>query len=69
MLRPTVSRPSLSWDKTLIWGLRPNSYYCQIFAGWFMWSVLSDERTGLSFTISARARQLIYSRVRVPWDS
>jgi hypothetical protein len=30
---------------------------------------LSDERTGLSFAISAGPRQNIYSRVRVSWDS
>jgi hypothetical protein len=30
---------------------------------------LSDERTGLSFTIAAGPRQGSYFRVRVPWDS
>jgi hypothetical protein len=34
-----------------------------------MWGALSDERTGLSFTIAADPRQRSHSRVRVPWDS
>jgi hypothetical protein len=34
-----------------------------------MWGALSDERTGLSFTIAAGSRQSSHSRVRVPWDS
>jgi hypothetical protein len=34
-----------------------------------MWGALSDERTGLSFTISAGPRQGSHSRVRVPRDS
>jgi hypothetical protein len=37
--------------------------------GLLMWGALSDERTGLSFTIAAGARQSSHSRVRVPWDS
>jgi hypothetical protein len=53
MLRPTVS---LSWNKTPIWGLRPDLYYCQIDAGLLMWGALSDERTGLSFKIAAGPR-------------
>jgi hypothetical protein len=34
-----------------------------------MWGALSDERTGLSFTIAAGPSQRSHSRVRVPWDS
>jgi hypothetical protein len=34
-----------------------------------MWGALSDEMTGLSFTIAADPRQRSHSRVRVPWDS
>jgi hypothetical protein len=34
-----------------------------------MWATLSDERTGLSFTIAAGPSQRSHSRVRVPWDS
>jgi hypothetical protein len=69
MLRPTFSRPVLSWNKAPIWDLRPDFYYCQIVADLLVCGALSDERTGLSFTISAGPRQRSYSRVRVPWDS
>jgi hypothetical protein len=34
-----------------------------------VFSVHSDERTHLSFTIAAGPRQHSHSRVRVPWDS
>jgi hypothetical protein len=34
-----------------------------------MWGALSDDSTGLSFTIAADPRQRSYFRVRVPWDS
>jgi hypothetical protein len=34
-----------------------------------MWGVLSEERTGLSFTIAAGPHQHSHSRVRVPLDS
>jgi hypothetical protein len=64
MLQPTVSRP-VSWNKAPIWGLRLDSYYCQTVAGLLMWSVLSDERTGPSFTISAGPRQCSHSRVHI----
>jgi hypothetical protein len=40
---------SLSWNKTPIWGLRPDHYYCQTVVGLLMWGALSDERTGLLF--------------------
>jgi hypothetical protein len=33
-----------------------------------LYNILSDERTGLSFTIAAGPRHRSYSRVRVPWD-
>jgi hypothetical protein len=42
---------SLSWNKTPIWGLRPDLYYCLTVAGLLMWGALSDERTGLQFAI------------------
>jgi hypothetical protein len=48
---------SLSWNRTLIWGLRPDLYYFQTVSGLLMWGALSDERTGLSFTIAAGPRQ------------
>jgi hypothetical protein len=34
-----------------------------------MWGALSDERTGLLFTIAAGPRQRSHSQVRVPRDS
>jgi hypothetical protein len=34
-----------------------------------MWGALSDEMTGLSFTIAVGPRQRSHSRVRVPWNS
>jgi hypothetical protein len=37
--------------------------------GLLILGALSDERTGLSFTISAGPRQCIHSEVRIPWDS
>jgi hypothetical protein len=55
---------SLSWNKAHIWGLRPDFYYRQRVVG-----ALSDERTGLSFTIAAESSQRNHSRVRVSWDS
>jgi hypothetical protein len=60
---------SLSWNKAPIWGLRPDFYYCQTVAGLLMWGALSDERTGLSFTIAAGPRQRGLSLAGVPWDS
>jgi hypothetical protein len=60
---------NVSWNKAPIWGSRPDFYYCQSVAGLLMWSALSDERTGLSFTIAAGPRQRSRSRVRVPSDS
>jgi hypothetical protein len=51
--------------------LRPKTifYYCQTVTGLFMWGSLSDERTGLPFTIAAGTRQRTHSQVRVPRDS
>jgi hypothetical protein len=40
-------------NKTPTWGLRPDFYYCQTVGGLLMWGAVSDERTGLSFTIAA----------------
>jgi hypothetical protein len=34
-----------------------------------MWGALSEERTGLSFTIAAGPSQRSHSGVRGPWDS
>jgi hypothetical protein len=60
---------SLSWWQAPIWGLRPDFYYCQTVAGLLTWNALSDERTGLPFTIAAGPRQRSRSWVRVPRDS
>jgi hypothetical protein len=60
---------SLSWNKASIWGLRPDFCYCQTVADLLIWGALSDERTGLPFTIPAGPRQCSHFRVRVPWDS
>jgi hypothetical protein len=43
--------PSLSWNKTSVWGLRPDLNYCQAIACLLMWGVLSDERLGMSFAM------------------
>jgi hypothetical protein len=52
---------SLSWCQAPIWGPRPDFYYCQTFAGLLMRGTLSDEMTGLSFTIAAGPRQQSFS--------
>jgi hypothetical protein len=44
---------SLSWYQAPIWGIWPDFYYCHTIAGLWIWGALSDERTGLSFTIAA----------------
>jgi hypothetical protein len=60
---------SLSWNKTPVWDLRPDFYYCQTIAGLLMWGALSDERTGLSFTIAPGPCQCWHFRIRLPLDS
>jgi hypothetical protein len=60
---------SLSWNKTSIWGLRPDLYYCMTVAGLLMWGALSGERTVLTFRITAGPRQRSHFWFRVPWDS
>jgi hypothetical protein len=61
---PEFSRP-VSLCQAPIWGLRPDFYHCQTVAGLLMWGALSDERTGLLFTIAAGPRQRSHFRVRV----
>jgi hypothetical protein len=60
---------SLSWNNAPIWDLQPDFYYCQTVAGLLMWGALSDERTGLSFTVAPGPCQCRHFRVRLPWDS
>jgi hypothetical protein len=60
---------SVSWNKAPIRGLRPDFYCRRTVAGLFMWGALSDERTGLSFTIAAGPSQRSHSLVRAPLDS
>jgi hypothetical protein len=57
-IMPDGQSANLSWNKAPIWGLRPDFYYCQTVACLLMWGALSDERTGLSFTIVPGSRQL-----------
>jgi hypothetical protein len=42
---------SLPYNKAPIWGIRLDFYYYQTIAGLLMSGALSDERTGLSFTM------------------
>jgi hypothetical protein len=60
---------SLSWNKAPVCDLRPDFYYCQTVADLLMWGVLSDERTGMSFTISPGPRQRSHFWVLDLWDS
>jgi hypothetical protein len=58
-----VQSASLVCNKTPTWDIRPNFYYCQTVAGLLVCGALSEERTDLSFTISAGARQRCNFRV------
>jgi hypothetical protein len=60
---------SLSRNNAPNWGLRPDFHYYWTVTGLLMWGALSDERTGLSFTIATDPDQRSHSRVRVPWIS
>jgi hypothetical protein len=60
---------SLSWCQAFIWGLRQDFHCCQTVAGLLIWGVLSDEGTGLPFTIAAGSRQRSHNWARVPRDS
>jgi hypothetical protein len=41
----------MSWNKAPVWDLGPDFYYCKTIAGLLTWGALSDERSGLSFTM------------------
>jgi hypothetical protein len=60
---------SLSWNKLPIWGLRQEFYYCQTVECLLNWSAFSEERKGLSFTITPVPQQRSHFDVRVTWDS
>jgi hypothetical protein len=60
---------SPSWNNAPVWGLRPDFYYRRTVAGLLMWGALSDERTGLSFTIATGLSERSHSLVRAPLDS
>jgi hypothetical protein len=68
ILRLTVSQ-SVSFCVEPHLGLMTRYFLLFGSYGLFLWGALSDERTGLSFTIAADPRQRSHSRVRVPWDS
>jgi hypothetical protein len=53
---------SLSLNKAPIWGLRPDFCYCLTVIGLLIWGAVSDERTGLLFTIAASPRQRSHSQ-------
>jgi hypothetical protein len=69
ILRPTVGRPVGHGIK------HPSGVYDQVFITvrqlrvLLMRGALSDERTGLLFTIAAGPRQRSNTRVLLPWDS
>jgi hypothetical protein len=69
MLQLTVSRPVSVGVKQPSGAPIPDFYYCQTVAGLLMWSALSDEKTGRSFTITAGPRHRSQSRVRLLRDS
>jgi hypothetical protein len=60
---------SLSWNKAPIRGSRPDLYYYMTATSLLMWGALSDERTGIQFTIAAGPCERNHFPVRVPWDS
>jgi hypothetical protein len=68
MLRPMVSRPVFLEMKHQSWAYN-QIYYCRTVTGLLMWGALSNEKTGLSFTIAASPRQRSRFRFQVPWDS
>jgi hypothetical protein len=68
LLRPTISPPVCLGIMTR---LVLTAIFVLLSDSWslLMWGALSDEKTGLSFTIAPVSRQRSHFRVRVPWDS
>jgi hypothetical protein len=60
---------NLSWCQAPIWGARQDSYYSQMVAGLLRRGALSEERTGMPFTVAADPHQRSHSRVQVSRDS
>jgi hypothetical protein len=60
---------SLSWCQAPIWGPGPVFYYSQTIADLLIWGTISDENTGVSFTIVVGPCQCSHSRVWVLRDS
>jgi hypothetical protein len=69
ILRPTLSRPVFLGIKHPTGAYDQIFGYCRTFVGLLMRGVLSDERTGLSFTIATVPRQRSHSRLQVRLDS
>jgi hypothetical protein len=63
-LIPTVSRPVCFDVRPPHLGPKPDFYYYQRDGGLLMWGALSDDKTGVSFTIAAGSCQRSHSRVR-----
>jgi hypothetical protein len=68
MLRPTVSRPVCLGAKHTSGAYDQIFITCVTVTVLFLWGVLSDERSGLSFVCAAGPGQRNLSRVQVPWD-
>jgi hypothetical protein len=62
ILRPTVSQPVCLGIKHQSGAYNHFFYYCQTVTSLLICGVLSDDRTGLSFTIAAGPRQRSHSR-------
>jgi hypothetical protein len=60
---------NVPWCQAPIWDPRADFYYCKAVSDLLMWGALSDEKTGVSFTIPAGLRQRSHSWVRVLRDS
>jgi hypothetical protein len=65
MLRPTVTGPVCLGVIPPILGPRRDFCYYDTVGGLLRWGTVSDEKTGLLFTITAGPRQRSHSQVRV----